>query len=686
MEPQANSENRDSAAAGLQELVGQLRLGAELFLNKTATLESVQRHFQLMGANGFTVARIFVIWDDVERTPGVWDFERYDWIYDSAQTAGIKIATTLCSEDPPGWMDLTPFYHNWMNLNDPRLRERAAVYIEKVVGRYRNHPAQGAWLLMNEPHPHYHFERSTMEIFGKWLESKYGTVEELNKSWFRPLQKFSDVQLSPDQWKSYWVDYHSFIDWQEFNDDNLVRILHWIGGEVRKLDSVHPTHINPVGGDVWQESKTVDFLGASIHPSWLFDGFDRREFGVAFAYYVDLLAAAAGAKPWWVTELQGGPTIYTGHRPMNPTTGELTRWLWDVFGAGGRGVVFWLWNPRVFDREGGEWQLVSLDGVPSDRVAAAKKVLGAVKRMPLLAEATPLPPKTAILYNRETLLLIKIDGQTQNRTKEAVWSLIGCYEALRRKHVPVTFIDLQQLKSGEASRYDILFIPYSYAIDDHAVTALREFVRNGGTLWADGLTAWKNEYGVIRPSLPGGLSNVFGWKSYVADVEPVEKPYSVTSSDELGGELWNIPLRLQGADVLLKNPNGRPFATQHPFGKGKTIYYGGAVTLGYYHRGNPVVRDWIAACAAQSNSGSLVHVLKASEHVGFRALHHPSGPFAILTNWGGEDPVMIRFREEYTSVTDLLANAPVKLTRHKGSTLAELTLPAGEVCVLKATK
>ncbi|MGH9453398.1 MAG: beta-galactosidase trimerization domain-containing protein, partial [Terriglobia bacterium] len=419
---------------------------------------------------------------------------------------------------------------------------------------------------------------------------------------------------------------------------------------------------------------------------WLFDGFDRRDFGVAFAYYVDLLASAAGAKPWWVTELQGGPTLYTGHRSMNPTTGELTRWLWDVFGAGGRGVVFWLWNPRVLGREGGEWQMVSLNGVPSDRVTAARRVLEALKRMPLLAEATPLPPKTAILYNRETMLLIEIDGQTQNRSNEALWSLIGCYEALRRKHVPVTFIDLQQLKSGEASHYDLLFIPYSYAIDDHAVAALREFVRNGGTLWADGLTAWKNEYGVIRPSLPGGLRDAFGWESYVADIEPVEKPYSVTSSHEIGGELWDITLRLRGADVLLKDPNGRPFATQHTFGKGKTIYYGAAVALSYYHRGNPVVRDWIAAYAAQSNPGSLVHVLKASEQVGFRVLHHPSGPFVILTNWGENDAVMIRFREEYTSVTDLLANAPVKLSRHEGSTLAELTLPAGEVCVLKATK
>ena len=49
-------------------------------------------------------------------------------------------------------------------------------------------------------------------------------------------------------------------------------------------------------------------------------------------------------------------------------------------------------------------------------------------------------------------------------------------------------------------------MPYSYAIDDHAVTALRGFVRKGGTLWADGLTAWKNEYEVIKPGLPDGLN------------------------------------------------------------------------------------------------------------------------------------------------------------------------------------
>jgi beta-galactosidase len=674
-----------SVRASLQELVGKIRLGAEFFLNKTATEEDVRRHFRLMHSYGFSIARIFIIWDDIERAPGVWTFERYDWIYNAAQDFEIEIAATLCSEDPPGWMELTPFYHHHMNLNDPRLRGYAATYLAKVVGRYRDHPAQGPWLLMNEPHPVYFFDRSTMDAFAKWLESKYRTVENLNQRWFRPLKTFSDVQISPDQWDAYWVDYSSFIDWQEFNDDNLVEILQWVKGQIRKLDSVHPTHINPTGGNRWKNSQVVDFVGASIHPPWLFTDFERKEFGVAFAYFVDLLASAAQTKPWWVTELEGGLTIYTGHRAMNPTTEELTRWLWDAFGAGCKGVVFWLWNPRVLGREGGEWQMVSLEGVPSSRPEAAKTVLQAIGRMPFMAEATPQQPTTAILYNQETLLLIEIDGRPQKRTREAVWALMGCYKALRRKHVPVSFIDIDQLRAGAASAYEVLYAPYCYAIDDRAVMMLRQFVENGGTLWADGLVAWKDEYGVIRPSLPGGLSDVFGWTSYVADVDPVDEPYSVTEANDEGGELWKIPLQLHGAVALLKNRKAQPFATEHKFGKGKAIYYGAAVTLGYFHRNNPHVQEWIASSAVKANSGSLVELVTSSDQVGFRALHHRSGPIAVLTNWGEEGEVEVRFGGEYATVISFLVNSPVKVEHRGQNTFAELTLPARQACVLKAT-
>jgi hypothetical protein len=82
--------------AKLAELTGQLRLGSEYFLNRTDTKAYVEQQFEAMHAMGLTLVRIFVIWDDVERVPGVWDFSHYDWIYDAAAKNGIQIAATLC--------------------------------------------------------------------------------------------------------------------------------------------------------------------------------------------------------------------------------------------------------------------------------------------------------------------------------------------------------------------------------------------------------------------------------------------------------------------------------------------------------------------------------------------------------------------------------------------------------------
>ena len=65
-------EHHDSISSNLHDLMGRIRLGAEFFLSKTATEERVRKHFRLMQSHGLTIARIFFIWDDSERTPGVW--------------------------------------------------------------------------------------------------------------------------------------------------------------------------------------------------------------------------------------------------------------------------------------------------------------------------------------------------------------------------------------------------------------------------------------------------------------------------------------------------------------------------------------------------------------------------------------------------------------------------------------
>ena len=132
-------------------LLAKVRLGAEFFLNRSETRESVFGHFRAMRETGLTVARIFTLWDQVEREQGKWNFTGYDWIYDAAAENGILIANTLCSEDPPGWLGGAQFYHAWKDLSNPKLRPYSEIYLEKIVNRYKGHAAHGVWLLQNEP-------------------------------------------------------------------------------------------------------------------------------------------------------------------------------------------------------------------------------------------------------------------------------------------------------------------------------------------------------------------------------------------------------------------------------------------------------------------------------------------------------------------------------------------------------
>src|SRR5271157_1173510 len=75
---QQRSSSDDNRLLALNSLTDQLHVGTEFFLNRTGTKESIEKHFRLMHDNGLTLVRIFIIWDDIERTPGTWNFEKYD--------------------------------------------------------------------------------------------------------------------------------------------------------------------------------------------------------------------------------------------------------------------------------------------------------------------------------------------------------------------------------------------------------------------------------------------------------------------------------------------------------------------------------------------------------------------------------------------------------------------------------
>jgi len=363
----------------------------------------------------------------------------------------------------------------------------------------------------------------------------------------------------------------------------------------------------------------------------------------------------------------------------------LTRWLWDSYGAGSNAVLFWLWHPRDYGTESGEWGLVSADGTPSVRLPAVKAVADVVNRNPSLAQTHPQSAPVAILYNSPAIVLNNFDGRKQNRQDDVTDALFGCYLALLRAHIPTEFIDLDQLKRGDANRFAMLYAPDSYVLDDDSLAALTTYVKQGGTLWADGLTAWKKPNSQTRPTIPGGLTELFGAEATDIYSTQAGMPYSVTPQNELGGELWRLPLQLKGADALLRDTDGNPFAIKHHFGKGQTYYFSSAVSIAYAHRGHPLVQKWIVEPAQSLTATLPVQFISGSEKVIFRGLVGPQYKYAVLSNWGDSQPVTVSFSGDVKVTNMTAAGVSLHSEVRQGRTFVSLPLNAATSVVLQAT-
>jgi beta-galactosidase len=422
-------------------------------------------------------------------------------------------------------------------------------------------------------------------------------------------------------------------------------------------------------------------MGSSMHAAWHFTMFKREDFGVAYGYCCDLVRSASAPAPWWVTELQAGPTVFTGSRPLNPTETEISRWLWDAVGNGARGVVFWLWHPRTEGNEAGEWALAGPGGESTPRTKAAQQVAAVLKNhRAFFAQAKPIAARTAILYNRDAMILYAVDGW-RRPTDEIMLSLMGCYKALHRANVSTDFLDSSQLEAGVPAQYKTLYLPYAYALSLKACESIRAFAANGGTVWADGLVGWKDERGVTKQFPPGPLSDVFGFT--LEDIDAQWDPFPLSGPSEVAGELYRcvIPGNAK-AKTILNGADGRPAATECAFGKGKAIYYATALTYSYLKREDPQVGRWIADPALANHTGEI-RLTQAPRGAVLRSLRHPGGQSAaVITHWGGPGKVTCALPAGAKSALELITNTKLEVSRNGANTEMSVELKAGDSAVL----
>ena len=234
----------------------------------------------------------------------------------------------------------------------------------------------------------------------------------------------------------------------------------------------------------------------------------------------------------------------------------------------------------------------------------------------------------------------------------------GIGEALMREHLPFDVIDDVSLEREDLAHYDAIFLPNVACMSDKTAARLREYVEEGGNLFATFETSLYDETGIHRKDF--ALAGVFGAGSDGKVAGPMRwdfmKPSAASTlldglnRNLVASAIYHVRARVQDSQAVLffTKPlagryDGLPEVSTDPalltrrFGKGMSAYFSGdlgASIIGFHVAellqlvGN-AARDMSRRPVTVEHAPGSVEVVLRTQNEGRRQLVH-------LVNFTGE--------------------------------------------------
>src|ERR1017187_5080393 len=187
-------------------------IGAQIWIEPGQTPAQIDGWFRQLDEAHMPVARLFLMWPDLEPKKDEWDFALYDEAFRAAEKYHVRIVATLTPSGLPPFLGGDGEQGNSV-VGSKADRGIAADYIARVVTRYRDRPALDTWILMNEPGQAASPQPFALRGFRSWLTGRYQSVDALNRAWGRNYASFE--QVAPEGEENPW-NKTSAIDWMTF--------------------------------------------------------------------------------------------------------------------------------------------------------------------------------------------------------------------------------------------------------------------------------------------------------------------------------------------------------------------------------------------------------------------------------------------------------------------------------------
>ncbi len=627
------------------------RLGAEFWLEPHYTAEYIDAKIQLLAKSHMPVVRVFI---------GLADTVLVDNAFAAAKKYGVKVQLTFTvPEDPNNEAELK--YH--------------AKKLELIVNRYKNHPSLETWWLINEPAHGPIKTTFALQLYRKWLQKKYGTIEQLNKAWQRnftsPLKNelpsdfsaFDQIEYSPSWEKAGW-NYVEFYDWYRFSADNITWILQWIADEIKKYDTSHEVHVNPhnVFGNLIQYDfpawrKFLTTLGASIHPSWHFGILKPEQFALGVAASCEIVKGSSEPNPFWISELQGGNNIWSGGRPLGPEANDIAQWTWTGIGTGAEKIIYWMLSKRTKTGESGDWSLLDFQGNPSDRMQMAASIAETIeKEKDFFAGATTLKRQIAILISRETMITMlrknSKDTLVARGPNAHIFTALSYYQALSALGIPATFKFIEDF-DWENKKDFIAILPNATTIANATAKQAETFVANGNKLIIDGLSGYYNSDEVNTPQV-GYLFEQLCGATY-KDIRVEENIHEIGvagTTDSLPVCIWQIEILNKTGKVISKSGN-RVLAVRNNYGKGEVVWMPQLAGLGAWLSDSRTFTNWLQTETKAIGESQPIVFSKQSPNVVMSVLENKGTYVTIITNGNNQSAKVSLKQQKPLSATVL---------------------------------
>lgn len=531
-------------------------------------------------------------WAALQPDEETYSFEKLDRIMELVRENGLKVCMATSTGAHPAWMakrhpDILRTEFNGMKRkfggrhnscpNSPTYRMYAPRLAGELAKRYKDYENIVAWHISNEFGGECYCENCE-KAFQEWLKKKYGTIEEMNRSfnssfWGHTFYDWNEVVL-PNLLSEHFEENRTMfqgisLDYRRFNSDSMLECFQLEYDAIRREMPDVPITTNlmgfykPLNYRKW--AKKMDFISWDSYPA-------PGDSPAAIAIRHDLMRGIKEQNSFVLMEQTPSVTNWLPYNRLK-RPGEMRLLSYQAAAHGADAIQFFQLRRSVGACEKYHGAVIDHAGRDDTRVFLEVEKLG--EELQLLGDAFlegRTPAETAIVFDWDNWWALEYSAGPSVRMKylDAVQDY---YTALFEKNIPVDIIGVDD----EISKYKIVIAPLLYMTKKGYAEKLETFVKSGGTFITTYFSGIVDEHDLVIGAYPGELKKLLGiWVEEQDALPEGEQNAFVYGGEKYSADiLCDLP-HLEGAEGLSFYEKdfyqGMPAVTRNRYGKGNAYY------------------------------------------------------------------------------------------------------------------